>query len=1127
MPNYLQTSFRIVCLGLATVLLLMGKIEAKEVHTATCESITNGNFLFGANGWNYWDGNGASGSFNVVNEEAVISISNGGPGTFDVRLRQFGFIFENGKSYLIIFKAKASSPRTIEVRTRLTMSPWTNYHTEVVNLSTSFNTYSIPWTMNEATDLDGRISFLFGTNNADVTLDDISLQEVGCTTVQVDHPTILGDTSQYAVLRSKSNQFPFLQMKNQAISDANSNTWLSSQYFGSGGDYTRHCLRTKDIVNACAIGYLLDPSNKSFYVNKATNQLLDALNYLIPNRPSSDWSGNVPLGAAIFNAILAMDIMYNDMSTADRTTIENQIDLLTNSLSNSWAPSQQSIKGVWALYTGNLTIFNQMVQQHDAELFKMFSPDGVFYPGAGYAEARLLSDDRNQKHLFLDILEHRGTNNYYTHPKLVKGHEWVWGYSATPIGLSFPFGDTAPTSTVSRWTSKAASYRAIKFGQKHMEYSNQLLKYDTPKPNIILYFIVAPNTYDPSPKSQGPSKIFKDGGAWFRESVFEENMLSGALWNVKSFSGHTHFETNAISLSAFGELLLTNSGYNGWANGQESYSWADINARAVSGNTVLIDYPLSNTTNGNFPSTNNHVEKTGAGIVEGLTTNRLDYACGDAGNALPNGQHQRNFLFIHPDGNIEGYWILLDAISTSGTNSTGHIALHPYSNVVTTVAADKEYRWTINQFGATDSYLSIHLGHQPDNLQLLEGVSADWDGGVVHDYLYATYNLGASGQREIITLLFPHQSAGNSPTTTRLNATNYTGMSADLGNNVEDYTLESATPGQLITIDDHSFAGEMSTFRTTSGNADWYFVKNGTSFSSGNTSFETAAPVSIFMDGATGQVYAATSTTIDLSISQMNMGCVQVLLNGQLISSSLNNGKISFSVPAGTHDIEVQERCLELDLAVLLEGAFDLSNLTMSDSLKKLNLLPLTDPYSGNFFADPSLFLQPSISLVDWIWVELRDKNDPASVIDAQAGLLLKDGSVVNPNGQLLKFAAANDDYYIFVDHRNHLAILSPMTVPFVAGQTTSFDFSIQNSYLGGGTGQRNLGSGRWSMYVGDPAPDINGYDINGEDKLLWSTQNGLFLQYLEGDYNMDGEVTGEDNLLFYLNLGLFSGIPK
>ena len=52
---------------------------------------------------------------------------------------------------------------------------------------------------------------------------------------------------------------------------------------------------------------------------------------------------------------------------------------------------------------------------------------------------------------------------------------------------------------------------------------------------------------------------------------------------------------------------------------------------------------------------------------------------------------------------------------------------------------------------------------------------------------------------------------------------------------------------------------------------------------------------------------------------------------------------------------------------------------------------------------------------------------------------------------------------------------------------------------------------------------DLTGYDINAGDQTVQNQQNGLFSQYLSSDYNMDGEVTGQDKTVWVRNNGLYS----
>ncbi len=66
-------------------------------------------------------------------------------------------------------------------------------------------------------------------------------------------------------------------------------------------------------------------------------------------------------------------------------------------------------------------------------------------------------------------------------------------------------------------------------------------------------------------------------------------------------------------------------------------------------------------------------------------------------------------------------------------------------------------------------------------------------------------------------------------------------------------------------------------------------------------------------------------------------------------------------------------------------------------------------------------------AIVDWVWVELRDKNDNESILARRSGLLQRDGDVVDLNGKRsLRFPGiAWDDYYVVVKHRNHLGAMT------------------------------------------------------------------------------------------------------
>ena len=143
------------------------------------DTIFNGSFDQGTKGWtfNTW-GSTAQGS--VVNGEYNIAITALGTGNASIQLVQNGIILQQGKSYEVKFDAYASASRTLEANVEQDVSPWTSYlpALESFDLTTKKTTYSYTFTMTNATDSNGRVSFNAGASTTGLTIDNISIKEV-------------------------------------------------------------------------------------------------------------------------------------------------------------------------------------------------------------------------------------------------------------------------------------------------------------------------------------------------------------------------------------------------------------------------------------------------------------------------------------------------------------------------------------------------------------------------------------------------------------------------------------------------------------------------------------------------------------------------------------------------------------------------------------------------------------------------------------------------------------------------------------------------------------------------------------------------------------------------------------
>jgi hypothetical protein len=498
----------------------------------------------------------------------------------------------------------------------------------------------------------------------------------------------------------------------------------------------------------------------------------------------------------------------------------------------------------------------------------------------------------------MDVLEFTGNGAYYTDPKLKNLEEWLFGYSATPFGRNYIFGDSAPVMSSIR--RSAASYRAYRFSNQAASYAAWDVKGDVPQGMLLPYVLMRRSI--PAPE-RAVSRIFRDGGAWFMENTQSPGGLAAVLWNPRSIGdNHAHKEVNALNLCGYGEYLLRNSGYTGWRKGALDFSWDYINNRAVSGNTVLINYSVVDEFNP--PLANDHVSKAGAGITEGFLSSGFDYASGDSGSALPNGKHYRNLVFVPPQDHTNGYWVVFDEIKANRQGDTAHIALHPGSAVYATVSSNQEYLWTINRYSGHDVYLTIFEGTRPVRSEIKNGVlAAAWgDSSFIGKYLYSTYETNNSGIRNIVTVFFPHDATHPKASMTRIVGDGYSGANIVFSGNVADVAIESSA-GSTVTHDGVSFKASAILYRLQRGSMTFYFIRHGTEFDGGKTmlsGFTADKEVTLFIKDGEGKISSSGAV-----VTFRYPGLTGVLVDG--VAAPLlakGDGWVKVAVTAGTSDLK-------------------------------------------------------------------------------------------------------------------------------------------------------------------------------------------------------------------------------
>ena len=105
---------------------------------------------------------------------------------------------------------------------------------------------------------------------------------------------------------------------------------------------------------------------------------------------------------------------------------------------------------------------------------------------------------------------------------------------------------------------------------------------------------------------------------------------------------------------------------------------------------------------------------------------------------------------------------------------------------------------------------------------------------------------------------------------------------------------------------------------------------------------------------------------------------------------------------------------------LFLEGPYSRDNDIMITALN--DRIPKKSPYTES---PASVNFIPPI-VVDWILIELRDKNDSSVIRGSKSAFLTFDSKVVDLDGESpVRFSLPKDSYYIVVKHRNHLTVMS------------------------------------------------------------------------------------------------------
>ena len=210
---------------------------------------------------------------------------------------------------------------------------------------------------------------------------------------------------------------------------------------------------------------------------------------------------------------------------------------------------------------------------------------------------------------------------------------------------------------------------------------------------------------------------------------------------------------------------------------------------------------------------------------------------------------------------------------------------------------------------------------------------------------------------------------------------------------------------------------------------------------------------------------------------------------------------ISYSAP---------QQYLRLSVKVFLEGAYQADG-AMKTNLSASHRLPATSPYGSA----PAESNNITAEIVDWILLELRQEAD--GPISLQRSVLLRnDGYLIDVDGsstELKLVGLSSGNYYIVMNHRNHLAMMSATAVG-LALVAPFYDFTASADQIFGDRGGKEVQSGIWGMWAGDVNQDGS---VNLSDYAIWDNSARLGEKgYRTADIDCDGQVTTADYFHWY-----------
>lgn len=628
---------------------------------------------------------------------------------------------------------------------------------------------------------------------------------------------------------------------------------------GELGDFDVQALNA--YLGACALAYILEPDQAPKHAQQVFRAITEGLDRIEFDEALGHRGVVHPLNAA-FQSILALDVVYDDLSEAQRAACEAIIESKLSRINRegSWPLARIGAFHTWEIYQGCRSGPDDVYYN---EIMSQITSDGVSPSAPNYAAARLAMGDakRTQKAAYMDVLEFTGHDRrYYDDARIRQFLRWFYGSAIGPDRNYLMFGDMFPNA---RPRNSMLAWRIGRFDDQAASYAAHLLRDQEPYGHFIPYILME----EALPEPQIPdSRFFRHGGAFFHHASTESPGMSALLYNITEHDEwHTNREVNGLGLNAFGCRMLVNGGWLG-----------PITQPAPLQNTLTVDGV-------------DHRLKRGGGIARGIVADGFDFALGDSGKALGQDHFERALMFIHPTPSMPGYIVVLDDVTTSNGQAIQSY-LHPATEqAVREVKAREHYQATIDHHASNpENLLSFFYVTEPHQVEMQTVPSGDLERAPSsgrHERLTAEY--ATEDTARPMFALFPHHAANALPDFSRYQTEGAAGLMC-ANDDVRDFAL-AIENADGVTINDCDLIASIAWMRWEAGSLSRVFMHDALSFKAPNFAFQSSASVTCFSDGKT--------LWVDGSATE--------------IQWTLGDGRQRVSLPGGYHRIQLATGTVE------------------------------------------------------------------------------------------------------------------------------------------------------------------------------------------------------------------------